>query len=161
MPRSYPLFGQWAKSIISFADANHDGIIEADEIRYSDTLMYIGEPVPNFETNFYTDVALFGGRVSAHATFAYTNGLTQFNHGGIDRQAPLPLLAQQPDLDTRDPGRGMCSPELAMQTHKRPYVLSNRPKGFPGGEHVPVQRSVGERTWCPAAVVQPGYTHRE
>ena len=79
----YPLFGQWTKSIVGFADANHDGIIEPGEIRYGDTLMYIGEPVANFESNLYTDVALFGGRVSAHATVAYTNGLTQFNYGAL------------------------------------------------------------------------------
>ena len=79
----YPLFGQWTKAIASFVDVNHDGIIEANEIKYGDTLMYIGQSVPNYETNFYTDVALFGGRVSAHATFAYTNGLTQFNYGAL------------------------------------------------------------------------------
>ena len=79
----YPLFGQWTKQIVSFADVNHDGILEPNEIDYGDTLMYIGQSVPNFETNFYTDVALFGGRVSAHATFAYTHGLTQFNYGAL------------------------------------------------------------------------------
>ena len=77
----YPLFGEWAQPIASFADANHDGIIEANEIRYADSTVYVGQPNPKYQTNFTTDVSLLNGRLSIHGTFAYQNGLTQNNQG--------------------------------------------------------------------------------
>ena len=103
----YPLFGQWTKSIVNFADVNHDGLIEPEEIKYGDTMTYIGQQVPNFETNFYTDVALFGARVTVHATFAYTNGLTQFNYGALD-SGSLPYYPITRPRRARHPGRSMC-----------------------------------------------------
>jgi TonB-dependent SusC/RagA subfamily outer membrane receptor len=77
----YPLFGVWARPIASFADANHDGIIEPTEIRYADSAVYVGQPNPKYQLNFTTGLTLFNGRLSVNATFAYQNGLTQDNAG--------------------------------------------------------------------------------
>ena len=77
----YPLFGEWALPIVGFADANHDGIIEAGEIRYGDSAVYIGQPDPKYQLNLTSDLTLLNGRLSIHATFAYQNGLTQNNEG--------------------------------------------------------------------------------
>ena len=80
--------------------------------------MYIGKAVPNFETNFYTDIALFGGRVSAHATFAYTNGLTQFNYGALTSGA-FALLPNSPSsTGARDPSRSVCGRHRRQHLHR-------------------------------------------
>jgi hypothetical protein len=98
----YPLFGEWARPIVSFADANHDGIIEANEIRYGDSAVYVGQPSPKYQVNLFTDLSVLSGRLSVHATFAYQNGLTQDNQGACSSQAfnllpnaPSATLAEQ------------------------------------------------------------------
>jgi TonB-dependent SusC/RagA subfamily outer membrane receptor len=83
----YPLFGEWALPIAGFADANHDGIIEANEIRYGDSAVYVGQPEPKYQFNLNTDLTLLNGRVTVHATFAYQNGLTQDNQGACSSGA--------------------------------------------------------------------------
>ena len=98
----YPLFGEWARPIVSFADANHDGILEANEIRYGDSAVYVGQPNPKYQVNLFTDLSVLNGRLSIHATFAYQNGLTQYNQGACSSQAfnnlpnaPTATLAEQ------------------------------------------------------------------
>lgn len=82
----YPLFGRWALPIVSFADLNHNGIIEPNEIVYGDSLIFLGSETPNYQMNLTTGVTLLSGRLSVNATFAYQDGLTQFNipNGGTD-----------------------------------------------------------------------------
>ena len=77
----YPVFGRWAQPIVSFVDANHDGIIESSEVRLGDSAVFVGQQVPKYQMNITTDIALLSGRLGVHATFAYQNGLTQFNDG--------------------------------------------------------------------------------
>ena len=59
------------------------------------------------------DVALFGGRVSAHATFAYTNGLTQFNYGALT-SGSFALLPNNPTstLATQAACQVLCQHDL-------------------------------------------------
>ena len=80
----YPLFGLWARPIAAFADANHDGIIEVNEIRLADSSVYVGQPSPKYQLNLNTGITLFNGRLSATATFAYQNALTQDNVGACN-----------------------------------------------------------------------------
>ena len=87
----YPLFGEWAQPIASFADANQDGIIEPNEIRYADSVVYVGQPTPKYQLNFTTGLTLFNGRLSANATFAYQNGMTQDNVGACQSTSFLSL----------------------------------------------------------------------
>ena len=75
----FPLFGEWARPIVSFADANHNGVIDSTEIRYGDSTIYVGQPNPKYQFNMTTGITLFNGTLSANATFAYMNGLTQDN----------------------------------------------------------------------------------
>jgi TonB-dependent SusC/RagA subfamily outer membrane receptor len=75
----YPLFGSWARPILGYADANHDGIIDSSEVRVGDSTVYVGQPLPKYHLSFATTVALFNRRVSIDATFDYQNGMTQFN----------------------------------------------------------------------------------
>ena len=82
----YPLFGRWALPIVSFADVNHNGIIEPNEVRYGDSAVFVGQEEPKYQVNFNTGVTLLNGRLSATATFTYQNGLTQFNAGALSSQ---------------------------------------------------------------------------
>lgn len=78
-------------------DANHDGRIEPGEIRYGDSLVYVGQAEPKYQMNLTTDVVLFSGRLSLHATAAYQNGMTQLNAGGLQSGA-LTSLLNEPGL---------------------------------------------------------------
>jgi len=80
----YPLFSEWTLPIIYFADANHNGVIEPNEIRYGDSLVYAGQQVPKYQLNLNTNLTLLNGRLSLNATFAYQNGLTQNNLSALN-----------------------------------------------------------------------------
>ncbi|MBX6332526.1 MAG: TonB-dependent receptor, partial [Gemmatimonadaceae bacterium] len=76
---NYPLFGQWAKPILAYADVNGNGIIEASEVQVGDSAVFMGETVPNYEANISSTVSLFRGAVTASANLDYQDGLTQIN----------------------------------------------------------------------------------
>ena len=79
----YPLFGIWAKPIVAFADVDHDGIIESNEVLLGDSMVYIGAPAPKFQANMSTNLTFLNGRLSATATFSMVNGATQTNGGSL------------------------------------------------------------------------------
>lgn len=83
----YPLFGRWARPILGYADANHNNIIERSEVLLGDTLVYMGASESNYEANLFTTLSLLRGALTVGASFAYQNGLTQFNTtmGGLGR----------------------------------------------------------------------------
>ena len=92
----YPLYSRWARPITYFADANHDGIIEGSEVWYGDSAIYVGQQSePKYAMTVNTGITLLNGRLSMNATFAYQNGLTQFNDGAISSGA-FALLPNTP-----------------------------------------------------------------
>ncbi len=58
----YPLFGLWAPHL-QYADANHDGIIEPDEVSESSVYSYVGSSTPTREFTLNTGLSLFGRAV--------------------------------------------------------------------------------------------------
>jgi TonB-dependent SusC/RagA subfamily outer membrane receptor len=86
----YPLGGFWAKPILSYYDANHDGIIEPGEVRVGDSAVFIGSADPKYQLSFSTTLT-FLRRLSVNAGFDYQNGLTQVN-----ANAPLLLDINNP-----------------------------------------------------------------
>ena len=98
----YPVFGLWEQPIASFADVNHDGIIESSEIRYGDSSVYVGQPNPKYQMNINTGVTFFNGHLGVNATLAYVNGLTQNPTGSAQiynlANAPNTSLAAQAAL---------------------------------------------------------------
>ena len=92
----YPLFGEWAQPIASFADVNHDGIIEANEYELADSAVYVGQPNPKYLFNLTTGITVFNGHLSVNATFAYVNGLTQDNLGAC-QSTGFELLPNTPN----------------------------------------------------------------
>lgn len=75
----YPLFGRWARPILGYADANHDGIIERSEVLLGDSLVFMGGSEPNYEANFFSTLSLLRGAVTVSGSLSYQSGLTQIN----------------------------------------------------------------------------------
>lgn len=75
----YPLFGRWARPILGYADANHDGVIERSEVLLGDSLVYMGANEPRYEADLFSTLSLLRGKVTVSASLAYQNGFTQEN----------------------------------------------------------------------------------
>lgn len=75
----YPLFGRWARPILAYADKNHDGIIEPDEVLVGDSLVYMGSSTPEYQWTMHTNASLFRGALTVNADFLYQLGFTQVN----------------------------------------------------------------------------------
>ena len=70
----YPLFGVWARPILSFKDINNDGIITQDELVVGDSLRYLGRSSPHVEATFNPGVDLFSNKFRITASFDYKGG---------------------------------------------------------------------------------------
>jgi len=71
-----PYGGIWARPY-TYADANHDGIINANEVQLG-TFTYVGAPLPRFESSLATDVTLFRS-VVVSATLDYRGSYRLFD----------------------------------------------------------------------------------
>ena len=102
----YPLYGLWGYPLI-YADANHDGIIEEDEVAVpTDESVYQGPGLPTREISLATHIGLWRGTVALSALADYRGGYRVQNNsanlsnvGGNTREvndptAPLPLQAR-------------------------------------------------------------------
>ena len=90
----FPLFSDFVRPIVAFEDANHNGLIDPNEIRYGDSVVYVGQQDPKYELDLNTGVTLLSGRLSINATFAYQRGLTQNNQAALTSGAILGILNQ-------------------------------------------------------------------
>jgi len=88
----YPLDGLWAPPIISYADVNHDGIINPGEVQVGDSLQYIGAQTPNYEVTVSTTIGLFNNRLSINTSVDYQNGLTAIQTGAGGEQEYLQTI---------------------------------------------------------------------
>lgn len=71
---NYPLGGYWAPPILSFSDANGDGIIASSEIVVGDTAVFLGRALPNKELSLNTGLSLFNGRIRVGGQLDYRGG---------------------------------------------------------------------------------------
>jgi outer membrane receptor protein involved in Fe transport len=98
----YPLGGYWSRPILSFDDANSDGIIDATEYVLGDTAVFVGSGLPTREAALNTSLTLFNGRVRLGGQMDYRGGhiidnaIESFRctpilicRGLVDRTAPL------------------------------------------------------------------------
>jgi TonB-dependent starch-binding outer membrane protein SusC len=99
----YPLGGIWDRPILSYADANGNGVIEPGEYTVGDTAVYRGSAIPTREFGMRTNFSFFRNLISLGALFDYRggnwieNGTDSFRCGGgviycralIDPTAPL------------------------------------------------------------------------
>ncbi len=112
----YPVFSRWARPILAYTDANHDGIIEPDEVLVGDSLVYMGASDPNYTIGMHSQLSLLRGAVSVSADFEYQAGLTQvngplgsagqlvFSPGSSDPHAPFSEQAAAAVLNETDYG---------------------------------------------------------
>jgi TonB-linked SusC/RagA family outer membrane protein len=87
----YPLFGRWVKPIVGFYDVNGDGIITNSEIRYGDTLVFMGASEPKYNLSMHHQVGFLNDRVRLGATFQYVHGFNQINRYLADAAFNLPV----------------------------------------------------------------------
>jgi outer membrane receptor protein involved in Fe transport len=73
----YPLWSKWAQPVVSYADANHNGIIDYNEVRLGDSAVFVGQNEPNYLLNVSNAISLWQGRLSMTFNLAYMSGLTQ------------------------------------------------------------------------------------
>ncbi|MEO8294785.1 MAG: TonB-dependent receptor, partial [Gemmatimonadota bacterium] len=98
----YPLGGYWSRPILSFDDANGDGIIDASEYVLGDTAVFVGSGIPTREASINTAFTLFNGKLRLGGQFDYRGGhiidnaIESFRctpilvcRGLVDRKAPL------------------------------------------------------------------------
>jgi hypothetical protein len=69
----YPLYGLWAQQV-SYADANHDGIIESNEVTIADSASYMGSSLPTQEVSVSTHLGLWRGAVTVGGLVDYRGG---------------------------------------------------------------------------------------
>jgi TonB-linked SusC/RagA family outer membrane protein len=100
---SYPLFGRWAVPITGYKDINGDGIVAPTEIKYGDSLVFMGPQEPKLDLTIGPSLGFWNDRVTLTAQLAYRHGLTQLNEGRVrainsnpalfDPTTPLPTQA--------------------------------------------------------------------
>jgi TonB-linked SusC/RagA family outer membrane protein len=81
----YPLGGFWDRPILSFDDANGDGIIDVSEVEVGDTAVFIGSSQPTREASLNTVFSLFRDRLRLQGQFDYKGGFRQFNNTEVFR----------------------------------------------------------------------------
>lgn len=70
----FPLNGYFQRPIVSFGDANGDGLIGADEIVIGDTAVFLGYSVPRTEVSFTNGFDLLNRRIRLTALLDYKGG---------------------------------------------------------------------------------------
>lgn len=80
----YPLFGLWAKPIVSYADVNQDGIINRSEVQLGDKEVFLGAVEPEYEAALYTNMSFLRGIVTLTTGFSYTRGQLQINQAAVN-----------------------------------------------------------------------------
>jgi hypothetical protein len=81
----YPLFSRWEKPILSFDDANKNGIIEPSEVKVGDTAVYLGESLPPRQLTVSTGLSLLRERLRVSSQFDYKGGHLGENFTEINR----------------------------------------------------------------------------
>ncbi len=94
----YPLYGRWSRPILGYGDANGNGILEASEVQIGDSLLYMGQTMPNHTSSLSSNMSLFGGMFRITADFSYTAGGTQ-----VDESARKNWVLSRPLIDATSP----------------------------------------------------------
>jgi len=76
----YPLNGWWARRLVSFDDANGDGIIVRSEMVVTDTSQYHGNPLPKRELVVTNGFDFFNRRLRLSAMLDYKGGFKVYNN---------------------------------------------------------------------------------
>jgi TonB-linked SusC/RagA family outer membrane protein len=80
----YPLFGLWDRRLISYSDANNDGIISENEIVVSDTAEYRGSTFPEKQAGLSGTLGFFRNALRVTGLFDYRGDF--YNQWGYQNQ---------------------------------------------------------------------------
>ena len=170
----YELGSFWERPILSFEDANDNGIIELAEIVVGDTAVYAGSPTPTREFSLSQTIGLFRGAVRIQGLLDYKGGFKQYNltevfrctstgnncQGMHDPSAPLDIQARAvarrfhpraSNWGYLEDGEFLKLRELSLT-----YSLPNRVAGMFGAQHASL--TLGGRnlaTWTGYTGVDP------
>jgi TonB-linked SusC/RagA family outer membrane protein len=70
----YPLFGYWDRPILSYSDANGNGIIEPSEVTVGDTAVFLGSSIPTTNIALNAGVSLLHDRIRVAGQLDYRGG---------------------------------------------------------------------------------------
>ena len=128
--QGFPLFGFWAPPVLGYSDANHNGVIEGNEVRVADSSVYVGSPLPNYEATVSTSLGLLNDRLTISTSVDYQNGLTQVNLPTISNSVtsniflnPAATQAQQAALAGWFAGQGLGLNSTAIGVMQTVNVL--------------------------------------
>lgn len=79
----YPLFGQWWPDLLSYDDADGNGVIDPSEIVVSDTAVFLGNTVPTRTLGFSSSFGFFQNRLRVLALLDYKGGYVSHNVNGL------------------------------------------------------------------------------
>ncbi len=82
----YPLYGIWLPRV-TYADANHDGLIEPSEITVASAATYVGPSVPTQEASVSTHLAFWRGAVTIGGLVDYRAGYRVPNLNALEQDA--------------------------------------------------------------------------
>jgi TonB-linked SusC/RagA family outer membrane protein len=96
----YPIDGIWVRPLTGYGDANGNGVIDLNELVFSDSLSYLGTQNAPISSSFGTQVSVLNGRIAFNANFNFESGVTQYNSLGLvalrsTANAPDATLEQQ------------------------------------------------------------------
>lgn len=108
----YPLGGYWQRPIVSFADANGDGIIAQSEVTVGPTPVFLGSPFPRRQLSFRSDLTLFS-LVRLGALLDYRGGMKLYNSTGAWRDLQNITYAMNvPSAPLADQARAVAATRL-------------------------------------------------
>lgn len=91
----YPLYGFWGAPVLSYGDANGDGLLEQTEVAFGSQI-YMGAPYPKAEVTYNPSLSLWNGAFRLTANFdQIIDQTTQMQvanlrpRAAVDRTAPL------------------------------------------------------------------------
>jgi TonB-linked SusC/RagA family outer membrane protein len=76
----FPINGWWSRPLISYGDANGNGIIERSEIEVGDAPVYIGRAMPRYEATLSSGVDLMQRRLRLSAMMDYKADFKIYNN---------------------------------------------------------------------------------
>jgi TonB-linked SusC/RagA family outer membrane protein len=76
----YPLYGNWQRPILSYADANGDGLLAPIEVVVGDTDVYIAPGLPEHQASATGTLTMFRGRMSLTGLFDWRGGYKRYDY---------------------------------------------------------------------------------
>jgi hypothetical protein len=139
----YPLFSRWERPIVSFADVDGNGLINQGEVRVGDSSVYVGQQDPKYLMTVNSGVTLVG-RLRIDASFAYRNGINQFNAGLGSHDGVRGF-----DLTPNAPGTTLAT-QAAVEALSGNYFVSGN--GGVESTQIGLMQTVNELRWQSVSV---------